>query len=236
LKPYKREFDYSYSFGVFPTLELLASRPENVLKVLASSKGEKNEGVRKLREACRKKSIGFEVNDRVVERLSPKENNYAIGVFSKYKAALNQEGNHVALVNPGDMGNLGTIIRTMMGFGVTNLALVKPAADIFDPRVVRAAMGAIFRISFEYFDTFDAYKQRFEHNLYPFMTGGEMSLDEARFANPFTLVFGNESAGLPEEFRKIGTSVTIRHSDAIDSLNLPMAVGIGLYEASRRST
>lgn len=233
LKPYKKEFDYSYSFGVFPTVELLTNRPQSVLKVLVSTKGEKNEGVRKIREMCRKRNIEFEVNDRLVERLSPKENSYAIGVFSKYKLSLSTTGNHVVLVNPSDMGNLGTILRTMVGFGVTDLALVRPAVDIFDPRVVRASMGSLFRATFEYFDTFQEYRQRFKQHLYPFMTDGLVTLDEAHFARPFALVFGNESAGLSQEYRGIGTSVSIRHSHAIDSLSLPVAVSIALYEATQ---
>ncbi|HKP51979.1 MAG TPA: TrmH family RNA methyltransferase [Chloroflexia bacterium] len=233
LKPYKKEFDYSYSFGVFPTVELVANRPQSVLKVLVSAKGEKNEGVRKLRESCRKRNIEFEVNDRLVERLSPKENSYAIGVFSKYEATLSAPGAHVILVNPGDMGNLGTIIRTMLGFGVADLALIRPAVDIFDPRVVRASMGAIFRANFQYFDSLQEYSQMFGHHLYLFMTDGEVELKEANFREPFALVFGNESAGLPDEYRRLGASVSIRHSQAIDSLNLPVAVSIGLYEATR---
>ena len=233
MKSYKKEFDYSYSFGVFPTVELVTNRPQSVLRVLVSAKGEKNEGVRKLREMCRKRNIEFEVNDKVVERLSPKENSYAIGVFSKYELPLSAQGTHVMLVNPGDMGNLGTIIRTMLGFGVEDLALVRPAADIFDPRVVRASMGAIFRVGFQYFNSLQEYRQRFEHQLYPFMTDGDVVLGTAGFQEPFALVFGNESAGLPDEYRKMGTSVSIRHSRAIDSLNLPVAVSIALYEATR---
>ena len=233
LKPYKREFDYSYSFGVFPTIELVTHRAQTVQRVLASTKGEANVGVRKLREICRNRGIAFEVNDKVVERLSPKENSYAVGVFSKYALTLSERGNHVVLVNPGDMGNVGTIIRTMLGFGVADLALIRPAADIFDPRAVRASMGAIFGISFQYFDTFQEYSRRFSRHLYPFMTNGTTALGETRFEKPFTLVFGNESAGLPDEFRSAGTSVSIRHSGSIDSLNLPVAVSIALYEATR---
>lgn len=233
LKPYKKEFEHSYSFGVFPTVELLRHRPQDVLKVLVSAKGETNEGVQKLREMCRKRNIEFEVNDRLIERLSPKENSYAVGVFSKYKISLNPEKSHVVLVNPGDMGNLGAIIRTMVGFRITDLALVRPAVDMFDPRVVRASMGALFSMSFAYFNSFDEYRQQFGHRISPFLTDGEVGLAEARFESPFALVFGNESAGLPDEYRRIGTSVSIPHSQAIDSLNLPVAVSIALYEATR---
>src|SRR5947209_6103893 len=192
LKPYKKDFEHSYSFGVFPTLELLDHRAKQVATVLASSKGSKNEGVLKIAEICERKRLPFEVNDRLVERLSPKENVYAIGVFEKYAEQLNKGKDHVVLVNPADMGNLGTIIRTMLGFGVLDLALVRPAADIFDPRVIRASMGAIFRVSFEYFESFNDYREAFAPNLYPFMTNGKETLGNLAFTRPYALVFGNE--------------------------------------------
>ena len=235
LKKYKKEYGHSYSFGVFPTLELLQARSEQVVKVLTSPRGGKNEGVRKLEEMCRRKRIEIEVNDRLIERISTKENHYAIGVFRKYIEELDASNNHLVLVNPSDMGNLGTIARTMLGFGITDLALIRPAADIFDPRAIRASMGAIFRLRFRYFDTFDEYRKSYSHNPYPFTTDGAVSLDDARFVQPYSLIFGNESSGLPEDFAHIGTSITIRHSSQIDSLSLPLAVGIAFYAASRGS-
>ncbi|MDQ3705644.1 MAG: TrmH family RNA methyltransferase [Chloroflexota bacterium] len=234
LKPYKRDFDHSYSLGVFPTLELVEAQPGHVLQVLVSSKGERNEGVRKLERLCARAGIRLETNDRAIERLAQKENTFAVGVFRKYAADLQPTSNHVVLVNPSDMGNLGTIARTMLGFSMFDLAIVQPAADMFDPKVVRASMGAIFRLRCRYFDTFEQYRETAgERSLYPFMTGGDLLLHQVRFSPPFTLIFGNESSGLPPEYRDTGTPVTIKHTGAIDSLNLPMSVGIALYEATR---
>lgn len=235
LKTYRKEFDYSYSFGVFPTVELLERRPEAALKVLLAEAGRKNRGVAKIEQLCGRLGVRVEVNDRAVERLAPRENAYAVGVFRKYEGELDSAASHVALVNPSDMGNLGTIMRTMLGFGVRDLALVRPAADIFDPRVVRSSMGALFGISFSYFDTWESYAGHFLRTYYPFMTGGTLMLPEARFERPYTLVFGSEPAGLPEEFRSKGTPVTIPQSSEIDSLNLTIAVGIALYEAATRN-
>lgn len=233
LKRYKKEYGHSYTFGVFPTVELLTHRPQNAIRVLLQSKGEKNEGVVKIRELCRKLRIDAELNDKLIERLAPNENSYAVGIFSKYTCELRADRDHVALVNPSDMGNMGTIMRTMLGFGVEDLAIVRPGVDVFDPRVVRASMGAIFQLSFAYFDSFEDYSSAFPRTFYSFMTNGVVSLPDARFNHPFSLVFGNEGAGLPESFRDVGTSVTIPQSTRIDSLNLPVAVSIALYEATK---
>ncbi|MBN1312879.1 MAG: TrmH family RNA methyltransferase [Anaerolineae bacterium] len=233
LKRYKKAFDHTYSFGVFATLELLETQPEHLLGVVLASKGEQNAGVARLKEACSHSRVPVEVNDAVLGRLSPKESHLAVGVLHKYAVPLIPENNHLVLVNPGDMGNLGTIIRTMIGFGITDLALIRPAVDIFDPKVIRASMGSIFRLSFEYFDDFDAYQAAFGHNLYLLMTNGQEIIGQVVFEAPFALVFGNESRGLPDRFLGLGTSIAIPHSPQIDSLNLSVAVGITLYQSAR---
>src|SRR5262245_48075510 len=116
LKRYKKEFDHSYTFGVFPTLELLHHRPADVLTVLLHSKGERNEGVQKIERIAAQHHIRTEVNDSAIERISTQENNWAVGVFRKYEEPLNTSTNHIALINPSDMGNLGTILRTILAF------------------------------------------------------------------------------------------------------------------------
>lgn len=233
LKRYQKDFEHSYTFGVFATLELLDARPEHLLRVVLASKGERNAGVARLADACADRHVLVEVSDTLIERLSPKESHLAVGVFRKYAAHLDSRRNHLVLVNPADMGNLGTIARTMLGFGVTDLALIRPAVDVFDPKAIRASMGAIFRLSFEYFAHFDAYQAAFAHNPYPLMTNGRQAIDRVAFEPPYALVFGNESSGLPDEFLDRGLSVTIPHSSQIDSLNLSVAVGIALYQSAK---
>ncbi len=235
LKRYDRDADHSYTFGVFPTLELLAWQPGQAREVLLHSRGERSAGTEQVRDRCRRAGVPVEVNDRLVERLAPKENTYAVGVFAKYAPRLAPDRPQVVLVHPSDMGNLGTIIRTLRGFGVGDLALIRPAADIFDPRVVRASMGALFQLAFAYFDSFDAYRAAFPgHRLYPFMTDGATALPDARFEAPYALVFGGESSGLPPAYHQLGASVRIPQTNAVDSLNLAVAVGIALYAASQR--
>src|SRR4051794_3774410 len=112
LKRYKKEYGHSYTFGVFPTVELLTNQPQSVIRVLLQSKGEKNEGVVKIKELCGKQGIEAEVNDRLIERLAPNENSYAVGIFGKYTRELRTDRDHVVLVSPSDMGNMGTIMRT----------------------------------------------------------------------------------------------------------------------------
>lgn len=238
IKPYKKDFDYSYTLGVFLTIELLLHKPDKVLTIILSAFGEKNSGIIKIQELADALNIPVVFNDNIISRLSPKENCYAIGLFSKYEADLEKGKNHVALVNPMDSGNLGTILRTGLGFGITNIAIIRPAVDIFDPKTIRASMGALFGVNFSYFDDFQAYqKLHTVQELYPFMLHAKRRLQDMDpyIKEPFSLIFGNESSGLPSEFEKVGTSVVIPHSPSIDSLNLSMAVGIACYAFTKKN-
>lgn len=231
LRPYRKDLDYSYTLGVFPTLELFAHRPERALRAVVSSRGAENAGVQRIEALCAERGIPFAVADRAVARLSGSGNCYAVGVFEKYEAPLAAEANHLVLVSPGDAGNLGTIVRTMLGLGCKDLAIVRPAADLFAPKTVRASMGAVFQLRHAHFDAFDAYRAVHQRNLYPFMTDGRETLPQVRFASPWGLIFGSEAAGLEASYHALGTSVRIPQSGRVDSLNLAVAVSIALYAA-----
>lgn len=232
IKRYIKKLPYSYALGVAPTMDLLTFRPEKVIKVLLESRGMKSDGVLQLIDTCKERGIAYEVMDRAIERISVKENTFAVGVFSKYEEELQEGVNHVVLDQPRDMGNIGTIVRTMAGFGVMDLAIIKPAVDIFDPMVVRSAMGALFLIRFKFFDSFKEYCERYTNTKYLFMLDGAKEIQETTFERPFSLVFGSESSGLPREYGEYGKSVYIKQSDKIDSLNLSIAAAIGIYVSS----
>lgn len=161
--------------------------------MILSTKSDKNQGVMKIREICAKHHIEIEINDKTIQKLSKKDNCYAIGVFEKYYPTLNPNKDHVVLVNPGDMGNLGTIIRTMLGFGIHDLAIIRPGVDIFDPKAIRASMGAVFQMRFAYFDSFEDYlKVASTHHVYPLMLKGAKSIHHIEKKQPYSVVFGNE--------------------------------------------
>lgn len=230
VKAYKKDSPYSYSLGVFATIELLIHKPNLVTQVFLHTKGERNEGVVKIKALCSKHHIEISYDNTLVEHLSKSENTYAIGVFTKYESRVKTDENHLVLVNPSDMGNVGTIIRTMVGFDMKNLAIISPGVDVFDPKVIRASQGALFQMSFSSFNSFGEYAKVFKNYPYPFMLDGKESLEKVQFKFPYALIFGNEGAGLDDWFTDMGTSVKIPQSENIDSLNLAISVGITLYK------
>lgn len=230
-KVYKKDFEYSYTIGIYPTLELLKRKPEKVLEIILASNTEESPKITEIKLICMEENIPISFSNKLVNRISNSENAHVLGVFDKFETKLEQNQNHLVLVNPSDMGNLGTIIRTMCGFGFSNLAIIKPACDIFNPKVIRASMGSIFQINFQYFENFEDYKSEFNNNLYAFVLNSEKSLETTKFENSYSLVFGNEGAGLNQEIIDKCNPIKISQSSNVDSLNLSVAVGIALHRA-----
>ncbi len=231
LKGYSADLDYSYAPGVFPSLELMRVRPEQATRLLLSERAQ-GEGVEKLRQICREHGVREEIADKALRRISSKDNCFAAVVFSKWQAELEKNKPHVVLHHPMDEGNLGTIQRTLLGLGVRDIAIIRPAADPFEPHVVRATMGALFSLRIKQYDSFEDYRAEYpDHALYPFMLDGSVLLEAAvkQVRQPYALVFGNEGSGLPASFAQLGQAVRIPHNNEIDSLNLSIAVGIGAY-------
>jgi len=238
LEAYHRDLPYSYAPGIFPATECLRACPDRCLRLLVHSRAQESEGVGRLAEECEGAGIRVERADRALERIARKENCYAAMVFAKREADLDAGVAHLVLHHPADAGNAGAVLRTCLALGVEQVGVVRPAVDIYEPRVVRASMGAMFRVNVRHFDDFDAYRAAFPaHALYPFMLAGSMPLEQAAQGAraPYALVFGNEASGLPAGFAGYGQSVHIPQSDKVDSLNLAAAVAIGVYAFQRHA-
>ena len=229
---YKKEETLSYTLGVFPSMELINTHPEKVKALLLHPDAERNDGAVKLMRLCKQKGIYTETAPRVLQRLSGKENCFAALAFEKYTEALCGDRDHVVLVSCQDRGNMGTILRTALGFRYCDIALIRPCCDVYDPHVVRASMGALFHHRLNLFDSFEEYREAYpEHELYMFRLRNADTLQKlpATGKGPLSLVFGNEASGLPKELENIGHGVRIDHSSEIDSLNLSVAASIGMY-------
>lgn len=234
IKSYKSEYEYSYTLGAFPTIELIQKKKEQVVKILFHSSFQNEEVIRDITNLIGENKII--VADKLIEKLSKKENVYVLGIFLKYKSSLSKEEDHLVLDNPSNMGNLGTIMRSSLGFGIKDIAIIRPGVDMFDPKVIRSSMGSIFSLNVEYFDSIEDYQKVFpKHKLLKFMLQAKKSVrDEPFNEHPLSLVFGNEATGINHKYLD-EDSLIIRHSKAIDSLNITNAVSIALFEYSEKN-
>lgn len=231
---YDKKQDTSFANGMFAVIELIKNRPEQIVGVYYSNKLKINDKVQEVFNFCKKKNITLLERTKFIESVAGKENVFIIAEFKKYQDKI-ENGYHILLVSPSDMGNMGTILRTCLGFGIKNVGIVKPCVDYFDPKVVRASQGAIFNLNIQTFDNFDEYSKMFSQNhKYMFCLNGEKFLQEiGEKSKPYTLVFGNEGTGLSEEITEQGERVKIRQSEEIDSFNLAISVAMAIYEFNR---
>ena len=88
----------------------------------------------------------------------------------------------------------------------------------------------------KYYDTIEDYCKEFPGNeRYAFMLTASVPITDVSIKEPYSLIFGNEASGLPDEFAGFCTPVIIKHTKDIDSLNLPMAAGIAMYEFTKEA-
>jgi RNA methyltransferase, TrmH family len=145
----------------------------------------------------------------------------------------------VALHEPGNPGNVGTIIRTASAVGAAGVILTGAATDPYDPVAVKASMGALFDVpvaaaaSAQEFLDWSASRQV---TVAAASARGERSLWEAEFPSPLALLLGSEGEGLPAPLLdRAGVHVRIPMVGTAESLNLAVAAGVLLYEVRRRT-
>ncbi|MBA4501730.1 TrmH family RNA methyltransferase [Marinobacterium marinum] len=132
-----------------------------------------------------------------------------------------------------DPGNLGTILRTLAWFGGYRCLLSPGSVDPFNPKVIRASMGAIFHVPLELDVALESLGERFA-SIGALDMQGEV-LESASFRACDCYLFGNEARGVPRERLASlnAQAFTIPGTGLIESLNLGTAVGLCVYERQR---
>ena len=233
LSRYKRNSSTSYALGATLTYELFKTKPELIRRVFLRPDIKKGEDLADLLNKLRASKIEVIESQKPFNVLDAKEDCLLITEFAKTSQQLDSTQPHIVLVNPSDAGNLGTIMRSATAFGFKNLAIITPAVDFCAPKTIRASMGAAFHLNIQEFSSIEEYRQQnTERPLYAFMlnpTAQHLAEAAQSAPNCYSLVFGNEASGLPENFATFCQPVFIPQSDEVDSLNLSVAASITLY-------
>jgi TrmH family RNA methyltransferase len=153
--------------------------------------------------------------------------------------AVPAEGLFAALHEPGNPGNVGTIIRTASAAGASAVILVGPAADPYDPVAVKASMGALFTVPVAVAESgADLLAWAAAAGVTVAAATGRAALScwDAPWRLPLALLLGSEGTGLPADLLAgAGLQVSIPMTGTAESLNLAVATGVLLYEARRRT-
>ena len=201
MENYKSIDSYSYILGISLTIEALKKVPLYIEKVYICSKLIKNDQYDKLLNLTNKYNIPVIEDDRVIEKLSIKENCYGIGVFKKFYQDLKTD-KHIVLYKFSDFGELGTIFRSAVSFDFKDIVLVDSKIDYFDPRVVRASMGSIFHLNIKEYKTINEYLNDYpKYNIYPFISNGQKELRTLALETPYSLIIPQDYYDLDNIFK-----------------------------------
>jgi len=134
-----------------------------------------------------------------------------------------------------DPGNLGTILRTAEAAGATPVLLAPGSADPFAPKVVRAAMGAHFRLPLVVGDWDTIATYLVDREVWLAQAHGGVAYYEVDWKRPSALVVGSEAHGVSPEGERVATGrLTIPMVGRTESLNAAIATAVILFEALRQ--
>lgn len=141
----------------------------------------------------------------------------------------------VLLDDVQDPGNVGTIMRTAVAAGVSNIYLSRGCADVWSPKVLRAAMGAHFQVNVSSDIDLLQVLELFSGKVVVTDLAARQSLYDLDLRGPVCMIFGNEGAGVSDSLRAVaGDKVLIPMPGKIESLNVAAAAAICLFERVRQ--
>ena len=201
----------------------------------------------------RREEIGHETMSRISSLSSPspvlavvRKPEYIYGAdMSVLRETISRGGLYLGLDTIRDPGNLGTILRIADWFGVDAIFATDDTVDIFNPKVVQATMGAIFRVRFHYVDLPELSEQMLEAGgkVYGTFLDGvniyERELDTG-ISGPVMIVIGNEAEGISEKMSGIVSDRLFippfpADSPGSESLNAAIATALTVAEFRRRT-
>jgi len=210
----------------------------NVSKIIISSTYSKKEEIIKIS----KDMEIIEVSDNLFSYLSDTKSPQ--GIMAVVKQNLNQKIKKddilFILDDIQDPGNLGTIIRTLDSAGYKSLVLSKNTVDVYNSKVVRSTMGAIFRINFIKLDMeLSRYIKSLKEEDYKIAVTSlkdSYKIYDFDFNNKIAIIMGNEANGVEKEiFELADYKINIPMIGKTESLNVAVATSIIAYEKVRRA-
>lgn len=200
----------------------------------------------------RKDEIGEEQMGRISSLSSPspvlavvrKPRDINLSSDAALSGALGQSGLYLALDSIRDPGNLGTILRVADWFGIDAVFAAPDTVDVFNPKVVQATMGAIFRVKFHYAEISALCRAAVSAggNVYgTFLDGSDMYEKQLNPGkdSPSVIVIGNESNGISNEVAGLVSDRLYippypKNDTGSESLNAAVATAITVAEFRRR--
>ncbi len=144
----------------------------------------------------------------------------------------------ICLEDIQDPGNLGTILRTAEGAGMTAVVMTKGCVDLFNPKVVRSTMGAMFRVPFYIVDSMTEEVKQLRSQgftIYSSQLDGSCNFTECQYQGNIGILIGNEANGIrPETSEVADKKIHIPMEGEVESLNAAVSAALLMYEVHRK--
>lgn len=179
------------------------------------------------------------VSDKVFKSISDTQSPQGIlAVLSKKEHNKDFSNVVFALDDVQDPGNVGTIIRSLDCAGIKNLIVSNGTADVYNPKVVRSTMGAIYRIQIDESNDLMLTLVELQKKGYKVIVttlDTDNYYDTLKFDEKVVIVIGNESKGIKKEIQNLADiKVKIPLLGKTESLNAGVAASIIAYEYVRK--
>jgi RNA methyltransferase, TrmH family len=241
-KKYREQLGLYFGEGYRLLIAALNSNNAPIGEIVLSDRTiDSEQGGYILRTAGERKIPLYRTSERNMQKLSAEVTPPGI-FFTIEKKSLQADLHNlndqvvVFLERISEAGNLGTILRNMVWFGIRSLILSPGCVDLYNPKTVRASAGAIFEIyvypEVQLQQAITLLKPKGYVIAAAVPEGGQPVVDIKKI-RPLLLVFGSEADGLsPIHLQRVDSCITIPRLGTIDSLNLAMATGIIFYQIS----
>ncbi len=191
------------------------------------------------------KGFGYEVvSDSVFKSVSDTQTPQgimAVVAMPEYTldALLDGDKTHLLILESiQDPGNLGTMVRTGEGAGVTGIIMNKTTVDLFNPKTIRSTMGSVYRVPFLVTENLPETLKDLKNrgiSLYAAHLKGEHSYDEEDYTTACGFLIGNEGNGLSDIIANLADNyIKIPMEGEVESLNAAISATLLIYETNRQ--
>ena len=190
--------------------------------------------VTQIQRVCPLHLVASDILDKISETVSPQS---IVAVAPMPELPLPSTA-AFSLILDGvqDPGNAGTLLRTATAARVDQVLFAPGCVDPFNGKVMRAAMGAHFRVPIRILAHWEAVRAALPTGqlLYVASADGSILYDEVDWSQPSALVLGSEARGASSPMREKAAAIAIPMAAATESLNVAAAGAVILYEAARQ--
>lgn len=220
--------------------EVLRDAKDAISEVYVTESYLENDNQRKALDGVSYETVSDNVMKTMAETMEPQGILATVRIprYDKTELLKKEDAVWIALEDLRDPGNLGTVLRTAEAAGVTGVLLSANSVDMYNPKVVRSTMGAIFRVPHFYAEDFLEELEEMKRcgaTLYAAHLLGTQYYDEPEYAGRSVILIGNEANGLSDAASgKANCLVKIPMEGKAESLNAAVATSLFVYEAYRK--